>query len=194
LLALASAFGVPVLATGGVRFATPGERPLFDVLTCLHHRTTLADAGRRLAPNGERYLKTPGEMAALFRDLPQAVRATTELADRLTYTMADLGYRFPEYPVPPGETQMSFLRKIAEVGAYERYRPYHEAARVQVTRELELIEKLDLAGYFLIVWDLVNFARQQRHPRAGAWIGGEQRRLLQPGDYGRRSRGYGLAL
>ena len=75
--------------------------------------------------------------------------------------MADLGYRFPEYPVPPGETMTSFLRKIAEVGARERYRPYHDRARAQVGRELDLIEKLDLAGYFLIVWDLINFCRQR---------------------------------
>ena len=69
-----------------------------------------------------------------------------ELADRLQYTMADLGYRFPEYPVPPGETMMSFLRTIADIGARERYRPYHERARAQIARELDLIDKLDLAG------------------------------------------------
>jgi error-prone DNA polymerase len=157
---LALAFHVPVLATGGVRFATPRERPLFDVLTCIHHHTDLAHAGRRLAPNAERYLKPPAEMAALFADVPAAVVAARDLADRLQYTMADLGYRFPEYPVPPGETQMSFLRKIAEIGARERYRPYHDRAHAQIARELDLIEKLELAGYFLIVWDIVNFCRE----------------------------------
>ena len=74
--------------------------------------------------------------------------------------MADLGYRFPEYPVPPGETMASFLRKITQAGARERYRPYDDRARAQIERELDLIEKLDLAGYFLIVWDIVNFCRQ----------------------------------
>ena len=74
--------------------------------------------------------------------------------------MADLGYRFPDYPVPPGETQASFLRQIADVGARDRYRPYHDRARAQIARELDLIEKLELAGYFLIVWDIVNFCRQ----------------------------------
>jgi len=160
LVALASAFSVPTIATNGVRFATPSERPLFDVLTCIHHHTDLATAGRRLAPNAERYLKPPGEMAELFRDYPDAVARTRELGDRLQYTMADLGYRFPDYPVPPGETQTSFLRKITEVGARERYRPYHDRARAQIARELDLIEKLQLAGYFLIVWDIVNFSRQ----------------------------------
>jgi error-prone DNA polymerase len=156
---LATAFRVPTVAVNGVRFATPRERPLFDVLTCIHHHTTLAQAGRRLAPNAERYLKPPGEMAALFADRPDAVARTRELADRLQYTMADLGYVFPEYPVPAGESQASFLRKIVDVGARERYRPYHERARAQIARELDLIEKLKLAGYFLIVWDVVNFCR-----------------------------------
>src|SRR5438874_9618170 len=74
--------------------------------------------------------------------------------------MADYGYRFPEYPVPPGETASSFLRQLAGLGARDRYRPYHDRARAQVERELDLIEKLNLAGYFLIVWDIVNFCRQ----------------------------------
>ena len=93
--------------------------------------------------------------------MPGAIAATRDLADRLTYTMADLGYRFPDYPVPPGETMASFLRKIAQAGARERYRPYDDRARRQVERELDLIEKLDLAGYFLIVWDIVNYCRQE---------------------------------
>jgi error-prone DNA polymerase len=160
LVDLADAFHVPVIATGGVRFAAPDSRPLFDVLTCIHHHTDLVRAGRRLAPNAERYLKPPAEMEALFADRPLASAHTRELADRLQYTMADLGYRFPDFPVPLGETQASFLRKITEVGARERYRPYHDRARAQITRELDLIEKLDLAGYFLIVWDIVNFCRQ----------------------------------
>ena len=161
LLDLASAFHLPVIATNGVRFAEPSDRPLYDVLTCIRHKTTLARAGRRLTWNAERYLKPPEAMARLFSDLPAAIAGTRELADRLEYTMADLGYRFPEYPVPPGETMDSFLRKITQAGARERYRPYHDRARAQVERELNLIEKLDLAGYFLIVWDIVNFCRQQ---------------------------------
>ena len=160
LVDLASAFHVPIIATNGVRFATASERPLFDVLTCIHHHTTVAEAGRQLTPNAERYLKPPDEMAELFRDRRDAVARTRELADRLQYTMADLGYRFPDYPVPPGETQASFLRKITDVGARERYRPCHDRARAQIARELDLIEKLELAGYFLIVWDVVNFCRR----------------------------------
>ena len=161
LTELARAYRVPVVATNGVRFATAGERPLFDVLSCIYHRTTLDAAGRLLARNAERYLKSPEVMAELFADRPDAIAGTMALAERLEYTMADLGYRFPSYPVPPGETEMSFLRHIAEAGARDRYRPYHDKARAQITRELDLIEKLDLAGYFLIVWDIVNYCRQQ---------------------------------
>ena len=99
-------------------------------------------------------------MAQLFQDVPDAVQATRALADRLGYTMADFGYQFPEYPVPPEETMGSFLRKMTEVGARERYRPYRDRERRQITRELDLIEKLELSGYFLIVWDIVNYCRQ----------------------------------
>ncbi len=161
LVDLASAFHVPVIATNGVRFAEPSNRPLYDVLTCIRHKTTLERAGRRLSWNAERYLKSPEAMARLFADMPGAIAATRELADRLAYTMADLGYRFPDYPVPRGETMASFLRKITHAGARERYRPYDDRARKQIERELDLIEKLDLAGYFLIVWDIVNYCRQQ---------------------------------
>jgi error-prone DNA polymerase len=161
LVCLAEAFRVPLVATGGVGFATPEERPLFDVLTSIREHVPLTRAGRRLAANAERYFKPPAQMARLFADRPGAIQATRDLADRLQFSMTDLGYRFPKYPVPDGETEISFLRKIAEVGARNRYRPYHDRARAQVTRELDLIERLDLAGYFLIVWDIVNFCRQQ---------------------------------
>jgi len=160
LTELARAFRVPVIATNGVRFADIADRPLYDVVTCVHHHTTVDQAGRRLARNAERYLKSPEVMARLFADRPDALAGTAALAERLEYTMADLGYRFPTYPAPPGETEMSFLRHITEVGARDRYRPYHDTARAQIARELNLIEKLDLAGYFLIVWDIVNYARQ----------------------------------
>jgi error-prone DNA polymerase len=161
LLDLAAAFRVPVLASNGVRFDTPAARPLYDVLTCLRHKTTIDEAGRRLSANAERYLKPPAVMARLFSDLPQALAGTEALAERLEFTLANLGYRFPDYPVPTGETQVSFLRRITHVGARDRYRPYHDRARSQIARELQLIEKLDLAGYFLIVWDLVSFCRRQ---------------------------------
>src|SRR5260370_26271886 len=97
----------------------------------------------------------------LFADVPEAVEETVEVSARLEFTLADLGYQVPKYPVGPGETMNSFLRARTDEGARQRFRPYHERARRQIERELALIEKLDLAGYFLIVWDLVRFCREQ---------------------------------
>jgi error-prone DNA polymerase len=152
--------GIPLAATNGVAYATPPQRELLDVFTCVRNKVTLATAGRLLEGNSERHVKTPAEMARLFADLPEAIGNTLEISSRLEFTLADLGYEFPSYPVPEGESQMSFLRKLADEGARRRYQPYHEQARQQIERELALIEKLKLPGYFLIVWDIVRFCRE----------------------------------
>jgi error-prone DNA polymerase len=151
--------GVPLVATNGVCYARPAQRQVLDVFTCIREKVTLQTAGRRLAFNSERYVKSGAQMVRLFADLPEAIARTAEISSRLQFTLADLGYEFPRYPAPEGETMASFLRKRTEEGARRRYRPYHEKARLQIERELALIEKLHLAGYFLIVWDLVNFCR-----------------------------------
>jgi error-prone DNA polymerase len=159
LAELARSLRLPLLATNGAAYATPAAREVLDVFTAIRTKTTLETAGRLLAPNAERHLKSPAEMARLFADLPEAIANTAELSSRIEFTLADLGYEFPRYPVPPGETMDSFLRKRTEEGARRRYRPYHERARRQIERELALIEKLKLSGYFLIVWDIVQFCR-----------------------------------
>ena len=159
---LADRYQLPLLATNGVRYAQPAGRPLLDVLSCIHHKTRLAEAGRLLSPNAECYLKSPRQMARLFSDLPKAVRNSQELGERIQFTLESLGYRFPEYPVPAGESVNGYLRRLTECGARGRYQPYSARARRQIHRELALIEKLELAGYFLIVWDIVQFCRRQR--------------------------------
>jgi len=156
---LARRFHLPLLATNGVCYAQARQREMLDVLTCVREKARLESAGGLLARNSERYLKPAAEMERLFADLPEAIANTQELSSRLNFTLAELGYEFPRYPAPPGETMMSFLRRRTEEGARRRYHPYHERARRQIERELALIEKLDLAGYFLIVWDIVNFCR-----------------------------------
>src|SRR5438552_1405513 len=162
---IARSLQLPLLATNGVCYASPRQRELCDVFTAIRHKRTLATAGRLLARNSERHLKSPQEMEQLFADLPEAVANTVELSSRLEFTLNDLGYQFPKYPVPEGETMMSFLRQRTEEGAQQHYgranRDVRERARRQIERELALIEKLDLAGYFLIVWDLVRFSREQ---------------------------------
>ena len=162
---IARALHLPLLATNGVNYATPRERELADAFTALRHHRTLATAGRLLARNSERYVKAPAEMQALFADLPEAIANTQQLSARLEFTLNDLGYEFPRYPVPEGESMSSFLRERTCEGFQSRYgRATPELktrARRQTERELALVEKLHLEGYFLIVWDLVRFCRQQ---------------------------------
>ena len=161
LVALARGLRLPLLATNGVNHARTGRRRLQDVLTCLRHKTTVARAGRLLARNSEHHLKSAAAMQRLFADLPEAIDNTAALASRLKFTLADLGYRFPRYPTAPGETMDSLLWRLTLEGARRRYRPFHARARRQIERELRLIEKLGLAGYFLIVWDIARFCREQ---------------------------------
>jgi error-prone DNA polymerase len=158
---LARATGTPLLATNGVNHARASERQLQDVLTCVRHRTNIHVAGKLLARNAEHHLKTARQMRTLFSDIPEAVDNTLALAERMEFTLANLGYEFPRYPTSPGEDMNSLLRKLAHEGARDRYRPYHEGARRQIEKELSLIAKLDLAGYFLIVWDIVQFCRRE---------------------------------
>ncbi|HEV7733915.1 MAG TPA: error-prone DNA polymerase [Candidatus Binatia bacterium] len=159
---LASARHVPVVATNDVRHAAASGRPLLDVLTCIGLGTTLDAAGRRLLANTERHLRTPAEMAARFRDWPEAIRHSRRIAERCAFTLADLGYRFPDYPLPAGETSpQSYLRTLTEEGARGRWGTITPRIRSQLDHELGLIGKLDLAGYFLIVWDIVRFCRER---------------------------------
>ena len=152
---------LPLLATNGVSHAQAPSREVLDVFTCIRHHRTLATAGRLLARNSERHLKSSTEMSRLFADLPEAIANTQALSSRLQFTLNDLGYQFPKYPVPQGESQMSFLRHRTHEGMLQRYGADDARACSQVERELALIEKLDLAGYFLIVWDIVRFCREQ---------------------------------
>lgn len=158
---LAATRGLPILATGGVDYATAEGRPVADVFTCLRHRTTLDHAGRRLAPNAERHLRDGAAMAERFADLPGAMAAAGRLEATLDFTLRDLGYRFPNFPVPPGETMPGLLRARTYAGARERYGEPGPRVRAQLDRELALIERLGFCGYFLVVWDLCRHAREE---------------------------------
>ena len=158
---IAQKLQLPLLATNGVCHARPQQREVLDVFTCIRNRVNLATAGRLLSRNAERYLKPPAEMVRLFSDIPEAAANTEVLSSRLKFMLNDLGYEFPKYPVPAGETQMSFLRARTREGMIARYGPDNEKAQRQIERELALIEKLDLPGYFLIVWDIVRFCREK---------------------------------
>ena len=162
---IARSLNLPLLATGGVNCATVYEREILDVFTCLRHKTTLDKAGRLLATNAERYLRSADQMDQLFYDYPDAIGNTCELSSRLTFEMTDLGYEFPAYPVPDGETMDSFLRKRVDEGIRLRYLPKNDPALYakavkQAEHELRVIEQLGLAGYFLIVWDVVRYCKR----------------------------------
>jgi error-prone DNA polymerase len=164
-LRLARSMRLPIVATNGVRYATPHDREILDVFTAIRHHVDLDHAGRLLAVNNHRYLRSPAEMSALFRDLPEAIANTREISQRLQFRLADLGYEFPHYPVPDGDTMDSFLRKRVDEGVRLRYGAKKgssilDRARKQVDRELTLIAKLGFAGYFLIVWDIVHYCKQ----------------------------------
>ena len=162
LAALADAARIPIVATNDVCHGG-SDRRLLDVLTCIRLKTTLEEAGRALWINSQRHLKSPAEMAALFRDLPGAVAASRAIAERCAFQLCDMGYRFPDYPLPPNETPDSYLRILTYAGARERWRgAMDDRTRRQLEHELAIIERLKLAGYFLIVWDIVQFCRENR--------------------------------
>jgi error-prone DNA polymerase len=166
LLSLASALRLPVVAANGVRYATEADREILDVLTTIRHHTSLDRAGRLLAANDARLLRSARDMAQLFADLPEAIANTRLVSDRLEFTLDNLGYEFPHYPVPEGETMDSFLAKRVEEGVRKRYctppkQHLFEKARAQVEHELKLIAKLKFAGYFLIVWEIVRYCQQR---------------------------------
>ena len=163
-LEIARKLSLPLLATNGVCHARPRQREVLDTFTCIRHHRTLGTAGRLLSRNAERHLKSSAEMAQLFSDLPEAIANTEILSSRLQFTLEDLGYQFPKYPVPGDASQMYFLRERTYEGMRSRYGSFgelnFERARKQIDHELAVIEKLDLPGYFLIVWDIVQFCRE----------------------------------
>ena len=163
-ISIARSLHLPLLATGGVSYATPCERETLDIFTCIRHRTTLDSSGRLLERNAERHLRTTKEMQQLFYDYPEAVGNTGELSARLQFDLSKVGYEFPPYQVPDGETMDSFLRKRVDEGMRRRYLPkndpaLYEGAKRQAEHELRVIENRGLAGYFLVVWDLARFCR-----------------------------------
>src|SRR5207253_1511049 len=119
-----------------------------------------AAASKMLARNAGRQLKSDREVRAIFADLAEAIENTSRLAERLIFSLENIGYKFPEYPVPVGHCMDSFLRTIVWFGAQQRYAAISPKVKRQIEEELALITKLGFPGYFLIVWDIVNFCRE----------------------------------
>jgi len=157
---LAEQHCLPVIATNGVQYAHPGGRQVLDVFTCIREHTHLDAAGKLLTQNAERHLKSDAEMRALFPDRPDAIDNTARLAERLGFSLENIGYEFPSFPVPDGHDMNSFLRTITLFGAQQRYSSISTAVKRKLEEELSLIQRLGFSGYFLIVWDIINFCRE----------------------------------
>ncbi len=156
---------VPIIATNDVLYHHAERRPLQDVLTCIREKCLINEAGFRLQANAERHIKTPDEMARLFRDYPEALSNTLKIVEACTFSLDELRYEYPEEPVPKGMDPQAWLTHLAHEGAKERY-PQGVPKRVRdnIAKELVLIEKLNYAPYFLTVHDIVKFARSREKP------------------------------
>ena len=160
---LADRQGVPMLATNDVLFHHYDRKILQDVLTCIRLHKTLETAGRRLQQNGERYIKTEAEMRRLFADHPDALAETERFANLIHFSLDELKYNYPDETIGNGETAQQTLERLSWQGAGRRY-PDGVPDRVQqgLRHELQLIEQMRYAAYFLTVHDLVRFAREER--------------------------------
>jgi len=162
---LAKANGLTILATNLPLYHAAQRRPLHDVMTAIRHKTTVAAAGHLLAPNAERHLKGPEEMARMFARWPHAIRAARDLADACAFSLDELRYEYPEETCPDGMEPQSYLEQLTWEGAGRRYPDgVPGSVRDTLRRELDLIGKLNLAQYFLTIKDIIDFARNQDPP------------------------------
>jgi len=160
---LAQQLNVPLLATNDVLYHVSERRPLHDVVTCIREHTTLSEAGKRLQPNAERHLKSVAEMQELFAAVPGAITATVSFADRISFTLDQIKYNYPEEPVPKGKSPQAHLEDLVAEGLHHRYgHAVPGKVKASTDKELSLIAKMDIAPYFLTVHDIVKFARSQK--------------------------------
>lgn len=164
-LRIAESLRLPVVATNGVRYATPYEREVLDIFTGIRHGCSLDKAGRLLQANSQRHVRTAAQMQQLFADIPEAIDNTLLISQRLQFELKDLGYTFPTYDTLNGEDMDVFLRKRVDEGIQNRYGPKRDPdlmqrAEQQAKRELKLIQDFGFEGYFLIVWDIVRHCNQ----------------------------------
>ncbi|RVT89855.1 error-prone DNA polymerase [Sphingomonas crocodyli] len=159
LATIAGDTGVPLLATCDALYATPDQRPLHDVVTCIREGVKLADAGTKIAANAERHIKPEAEMDRIFRDYPKAVDEGAKLLDRIEWDIGFLKYEYPHEPVPEGWTPQRWLIHLVMRGARERYPTFTKAHRDLIRTEIRLVGTVGYAYYFLTVHDVVQFAR-----------------------------------
>ena len=162
LIALARALDVPWVVANDVYYAEPTQRLTHDVLRALKHGATLDEMGTRLRPNGEWYLKGAAQLARRWQGREEGLAATLTIAERCAFRLSDVKPTLPSFPLPSGVSDDDYLAQLVEQGARERWGWRRTAKHdAQLAHELALIRKLRLAGYFLIVWDIVRFARRE---------------------------------
>jgi error-prone DNA polymerase len=158
----AKRYGLPLVAATEVLYHTSARRPVQDVLTAIRYGLPLTSCGTKLKPNAEHSLRSPSAFGNLFSDDPAAITRTLEIAERCTFSLNEIRYRYPSEYLPNGTTSAQWLRHVTFEGARERY-PDGIPANVvsQLEKELEIIEALDYPGYFLTIWELVRFCREK---------------------------------
>ncbi|MBX9768870.1 MAG: PHP domain-containing protein, partial [Bdellovibrionales bacterium] len=155
--------GVKLVATNDVHYHEEGRAKLQNVLTCIRKGVRLKEAGFHLFQNSERYLKCAQEMALLFKDAPELLKETVQIAERCTFTLKELRYRYPSEWIPSGFTAQSYLENLTWKGAEWRYPGgVPEKVSQQLNHELQLIAKLEFADYFLTIWEIVQYAREKK--------------------------------
>lgn len=160
---LSQRYGLKWVATNDVHYHVPNRRRLHDVLVCTREGRTLSNAGSLLFSNAESYLKSPRQMALLFREKPEVLRRTVQIAEECTFSPSELRYRYPSEWIPQEMTAMEYLERVVWEGAQRRYPVgIGEAVKKQLCHELKLIRELQFADYFLTIWDIVEFARSQK--------------------------------
>ena len=162
LIAVAKALCLPWVVTNDVHYARARDRAIHDVLACLKHERTLDEMGTRLRPNAEWYLKSAAQMRRRWQHAPEGIRQTLAIAERCGFRMQELKPTLPAFPLPPGVSADEYLERLVAQGAQERWAENPPAnAHAQLEHELALIRRMGLAGFFLIVWDIVRFARRK---------------------------------
>ncbi len=161
LLQLAGELGAGVVAANNVHYHSPERHRLQDALVSIKHNLSLDETHQQRRPNGQFYLKPREKMAALFQGCPEALGNTLRIAGRCDFDLTkDLGYQFPDYPVPQGFTPLTYLEDLCLQAAQRRYGGVTEKVKARLDEEFWLIEKHNLAGFFLIYYDIIQMARQ----------------------------------
>lgn len=159
---VAEEIGVPLIAINDVHYHVPERRMLQDVVTCIRKHVTLNTAGQLLHINAERHLKPAEEMQTLFAEAPEAVTETLRFTERISFTLDQIKYNYPDEPVPKGKTPQQHLEDLVKQGLLEKYgHVVPDKVRASIDKELTLIAKMEIAPYFLTVYDIVHFARSK---------------------------------